>query len=62
MNSLNRDREKCTWCLKREANSNWEQNNLSGKWKRLCKPCANKRLNNPFNALLKLRKVDEFIK
>lgn len=49
---------KCAWCLKeRRTMSDWEQETLSGEWKRLCKPCARTRLNNPFNALLPMRKV-----
>lgn len=50
---------KCTWCLEdRREMSEWEQKNLRGFWKRLCKPCARKRLNNGYNALLGMRKVD----
>jgi hypothetical protein len=38
--------------------SEWEQKNLRGEWKRLCKPCARVRLNNPWNALLGMRKIE----
>jgi len=49
---------KCKWCLKRELkNPEWEQEDLDGNWKPLCKPCAEKRLRNPYNALLNLRKI-----
>lgn len=49
----------CTWCLKpHRSMSEWEQKNLRGEWKRLCKPCARVRLNNPWNALLGMRKIE----
>lgn len=51
------DHPKCRWCGKRRKPSNWEQNTLDGEWARLCGPCATKRLNNPWNALLPMRKV-----
>ena len=48
----------CTWCMKNKIkNPEWEQNNLRGVWKPLCKRCANRRLNNPYNALLEMRKI-----
>lgn len=51
---------KCSWCWKqRRSMSEWEQKNLRGEWNRLCKPCARVRLNNPWNALLGMRKVAE---
>jgi len=51
---------KCTWCGKnKKSMSDWEQQTLKGEWKTLCKPCANRRLNNPYNALLNMRKIGE---
>lgn len=54
---------KCRWCGKNRKPSNWEQESLVGKnagqWLRLCDPCANRRLNNPWNALLPMRKMRE---
>jgi hypothetical protein len=53
----------CTWCwprprIRRKANSDWEQKTLStGEWKRMCGRCARSRLDNPYNALLPMRKV-----
>lgn len=50
--------ERCVWCAKRPARSDWEQMQLSTQtYKRLCKRCATKRLNNPYNALYDMRKV-----
>lgn len=50
---------KCHWCGKdRRRPSGWEQETLKGAWKRLCVRCANRRLNNPYNALLAMRKVN----
>ncbi|MFD6770614.1 hypothetical protein ACFWC6_30825 [Micromonospora chalcea] len=49
---------KCFWCLKiRRAMSDWEQEHHHAGWQRLCKPCATRRLKNPYNALLPMRKV-----
>ena len=49
---------KCTWCGKdRRKFSKWEQETLGGEWKPLCSDCARKRLNNPWNALLNMRKI-----
>ena len=48
---------KCAWCLKRRKPSNWEQETLNGRWEPLCGPCATRRLNNPWNALLPMRQV-----
>lgn len=49
---------KCFWCLKvRRAMSEWEQGHHHAGWQRLCKPCATRRLRNPWNALLRMRKV-----
>lgn len=53
---MKHDHPKCTWCYKNRRPSNWEQQTLNGVWKHLCVPCANRRLNNPFNALLTMRK------
>lgn len=52
----------CAWCwpkprIPRKANSDWEQKNLSGEWKRLCNRCASSRLNNPWNAQLPMRRI-----
>jgi len=52
--------EKCRWCLKREIkNPEWEQivSISEQRFAPLCKPCAKKRLNNPLNALLSLRRI-----
>jgi hypothetical protein len=50
--------ERCAWCGKRDRPaSEWEQESLSDGWQRLCTRCAAKRLNNPWNALLSMRKV-----
>lgn len=51
------ERPKCAWCGKNRKPSNWEQETREGIWKRLCEPCANRRLNNPWSALLPMRKV-----
>lgn len=51
--------EWCGWCIRHPraiANSGYEQQNTSGEWKGLCKRCASRRLNNPYNALLNIRK------
>lgn len=57
---MTNERTTCTWCLEdRREMSEWEQKNLRGFWKRLCKPCARARLNYQWNALLGMRKVDE---
>jgi len=40
-------------------NPKWKQQNLKGKWEPLCAICANRRLRNPFNGLLNLKKIDE---
>lgn len=49
---------KCFWCLKdRRAMSEWEQDHHRDGWQQLCKPCATRRLKNPWNALLRMRKV-----
>jgi len=52
---------KCYWCNKeKKSMSDWEQESFRGKeivWLPLCKPCATKRLNNPYNAFLSTRKV-----
>lgn len=56
-------KEICGWChpptRRRTANSEWEQKNLRGEWLRLCNRCANRRLNNPYNALLNMRKISK---
>lgn len=49
---------KCEWCLKGEiTNPEWEQENTRGEWHPLCKRCAARRLKNPYNALLNMRKI-----
>lgn len=50
----------CGWCIRyprAKGNSGWEQQNSKGKWLPLCKRCANRRLINPYNALLAMRRV-----
>ncbi len=48
---------RCNWCGKqRRKFSDWEQERLKGGWARLCSGCARKRLNNPYSALLPMRK------
>jgi hypothetical protein len=48
----------CVWCGKdKRKMSEWEQQHTSGAWHPLCNPCANRRLRNPYNALLSLRKI-----
>lgn len=48
----------CRWCGKRGRKpSEWEQQSLKGPWLRLCTRCAARRLDNPWNAFLVLRKV-----
>lgn len=52
------ERIYCRWCGKRNRTaSSWEQRSLAGVWQRLCVRCANQRLNNPWSALLAMRKV-----
>lgn len=48
----------CRWCGKRRNPSGWEQKILgSDDYASLCASCARRRLHNPWNALLALRKV-----
>lgn len=49
----------CVWCGKdKRKMSDWEQQNvITGKWCAVCIPCANRRLKNPYNAFLNLRKI-----
>ena len=51
--------ETCCWCGKpRRKWSGWEQQNIrTKKYHQLCSTCANKRLRNPLNALLPMRRV-----
>lgn len=50
--------ERCFWCGRHDcAASDWEQEHHAKGWQRLCGRCANKRLRNPYNALLSMRKV-----
>jgi len=55
---------KCGWCKQgREIkNPTWEQMNLNGEWEPLCTICANRRLDNPCNVLLQIRKIDNRLK
>ena len=57
------DHPKCHWCGKKRKPSDWEQEVLvaeePGVWAHLCGPCATRRLNNPWNALLPMRKIGE---
>lgn len=49
--------ERCRWCDRRDVlASEWEQEHLSGGYSTLCTRCAGKRLRNPWNALLPMRK------
>ena len=50
--------DRCFWCGRHDCQaSDWEQDHYREGWQRLCKRCATKRLNNPWNALLAMRKV-----
>jgi len=52
------DLPKCRWCNKPGRPSDFEQETLGTReWARLCLRCANKRLRNPWSALLPMRKV-----
>ncbi len=50
---------RCRWCGKpRRKFSAWEQQHLkTDEYSPLCSRCATKRLNNPLNALLPMRKI-----
>ena len=49
----------CTWCGRHNVNaSGWEQKGSSGEYQRLCIRCAGRRLRNPWNALLAMRKIE----
>jgi len=54
---------KCQWCLRRAANSGWEQMSVTRGWLRLCNRCANKRLRNnvfnPFRSFIQMRRVEQ---
>jgi hypothetical protein len=48
----------CGWCLRKNAKqSDWEQMSVTKGWLRLCNRCARVRLQNPYNALIEMRKV-----
>lgn len=52
----------CPWCYpigtgRGRKPSGWEQQTTGGEWKTLCTKCARRRLNNPWNALLPMRKI-----
>lgn len=51
--------EYCLWCAKKRKiiKPIWEQERLKGGWAPLCTRCANRRLSNPYNALLNMRKI-----
>jgi len=50
--------ERCFWCNGRGRQaSDWEQEHHARGWQRLCKRCARVRLNNPWSALLTMRKA-----
>lgn len=59
------EKRKCGWCGKlRGKFSEWEQQTLGlfgrdPEWQALCTYCARRRLNNPLNALLRMRKIGE---
>lgn len=50
----------CAWCGKtyksEKSKSNWEQDSHRSGWQILCNRCANSRLDNPYNAILPMRK------
>lgn len=48
---------RCAWCWKDGKPSEWEQEALSGAWKRLCLQCARERLRWPWSALLPMRRA-----
>jgi len=49
---------KCRWCGKNRRPSKWEQKTLgSDEYALLCQSCARRRLGNPWNALLALRRI-----
>ena len=51
---------RCSWCGKERATSpEWEQKGYQGEWQPLCGYCARKRLNNPWNALLEMRRIEK---
>jgi len=53
---------KCQWCLRRELprHPKWEQRNVTtGKYEPLCNVCARRRVGNPYNALIDMRKITE---
>lgn len=57
---------RCVWCLRHPRSTNqvpkvtpseWEQQQLrSDDWATLCTKCAAKRLKNPYNSLLPMRR------
>lgn len=49
----------CHWCGRaRRKMSEWEQLDVTKKtYHRLCNPCATRRLRNPLNAMLPIRRV-----
>lgn len=56
---MSRPTTRCFWCGKEKTRfSEWEQEHHAKGWQRLCNPCATRRLNNPYNALLGMRKIE----
>ena len=60
-----KDLARCGWCGRYKTKlSNWEYQALGWAgsertWIRLCDPCATRRLNNLYNALLNMRKIGD---
>jgi hypothetical protein len=53
------DRIDCAWCgRKSRVASEWEQLGRKDCYFRLCRTCANRRLRNPLNALLQMRRIE----
>ncbi len=51
---------RCSWCGKeRSTKPEWEQEHNKDEWLPLCGYCARKRLNNPLNFLLNMRRIDK---
>jgi len=50
---------RCLWCLKRPLGKpQWEQRNIrTGEYVPMCARCARRRLRNPLNALLDMRRI-----
>lgn len=50
---------RCDWCYRHDIPaSEWEQKPLTDEtYKPMCQKCANRRLRNPYNALLPMRRI-----